>query len=253
MSTQLKKLEELEERLAKMESTIIARDPDGKVHIHPHLDAMLEAKFNKLEAGSGTTLQERAKVLFAGFRDDINKDRRNRWGFTVLGLLGLLGTGWTMLEKANQEFGNRSERMNEKITAVDSKLKEMDAATSQINYNTTALTTLFQELEGLAKINTLEFDRMRIPLGGCITIPHGKVLAFLNDDAIANKYWLAEPGYGFDPTRARYTLADGRDVTDSRLAKELGITKAVPPGGDVSKLPPEPEEDTPVTLIKINP
>ncbi len=111
---------------------------------------------------------------------------------------------------------------------------------------------LSDELKRLTDSNQLEFDRFRLDLGTWVTLYDDEIDDFLGvHDAM--QAWI-EPGYGFDPARARYSLADGRNIVGSALHKERGISEALPPENQiVGPARPGPEGRRLMTLLKINP
>ena len=115
--------------------------------------------------------------------------------------------------------------------------------------------TLVNELSRLLSKDILQKQvQMRIPVGAIFKLKNGLTRDFLGTTDEVKK-WLAPPGEGFDPTTARWTIADGRDATGSLFVKQrledpnLGTSKQ----GELSLVPDFPSEPTYTFLIKINP
>ena len=226
-------------------------------------------------AGTNVSLEEKMESLELKHAEKLRKEGKWFLGVSVASVIGLIGICYGLYKdfdvKLDKELKDHrssvkidTELMNKEVAKIVENSQAAQASRSTIDELTSKLLTFSRELEKISKTDTAVMDRLRIKVGTYVVVAESELGDFLDEPDYVYKNWIALPGEvtlsggGFKADKARWTLADGRNIEGSELHRQLGISTAAPPlpeNAMAKDIKPVylPSGATAITLIKINP
>ncbi len=263
----------LREEVAKLSARLdhankaVLDEFNGRWILASPLSRLVRDEVASCNGSTGQKIDDQIKVLLSEHREKLRIERQVRWGLSLATIAAAMVALYTIVSNTNRDLQlavqNQATQANGHLEQARGHLELMqvasknaeknssdardkvvvvDQALRELNTLTDKLLIVYAELDKISGGKTAALERLRIPIGTRVMLSAHEVEDFL-DEHMADELWLAEPGEGFKPNKARWTLADGRKLSGSKYHELFGQS--------APKIP-APDKDT-VVLIKINP